>query len=193
MSGYGLDKDSAIWWTRVEIFKYGATHASSYNYCYGDALDFSVARSLSVVTKNSILNFSKIIINNVFPLFDDTLYFYTFILLHGSDILKFLIKYESKSNKYLIDIITKFVETNYYYEFISFGELVQLFPDSTVDDNDQLIKWVDEVISLNEKAVADFKGGKMGALNSLKGQVMKLSKGKANINTVGDIFLEKLK
>lgn len=190
--GYSLDKDNALWWNRVEIYRYGPLHVDSYIYCYADALDFSVARSLAVVTKNAIFNFSKIIINNVFPLFDNTLYFYTFILSYGSDILKFLSKSDTKSIKYITDIVTKFVDTNYYYKFISFDELIDLFPDNTVSDLSQLESWVDDVISNNAKAVADFKGGKTGALNSLKGQVMKLSKGKANINAVGDILLNKL-
>ena len=61
-----------------------------------------------------------------------------------------------------------------------------------MDDSAQLEKWCDEVIAANPKAVADYKGGKMGALNSLKGQVMKLSKGKAKIDIVGDILLNKI-
>ena len=41
--------------------------------------------------------------------------------------------------------------------------------------------------------VADYKAGKVAALNSLKGQVMKLSKGKANPALVGEILERKLK
>ena len=39
----------------------------------------------------------------------------------------------------------------------------------------------------------DFKSGKAAALNFLKGQVMKLSKGKANPALVGEILERKLK
>jgi aspartyl-tRNA(Asn)/glutamyl-tRNA(Gln) amidotransferase subunit B len=45
-----------------------------------------------------------------------------------------------------------------------------------------------EVIEANPKAVAEFKGGKAGSINFLKGQVLKLSKGKANPQVVGDIL-----
>src|SRR5207244_6352241 len=38
----------------------------------------------------------------------------------------------------------------------------------------------DQVIAANPKAVADFKAGNLASLNFVKGQVMKLSKGKAN-------------
>jgi len=40
--------------------------------------------------------------------------------------------------------------------------------------------------------VADYKAGNLGALNFLKGQVMKLSKGKANPQLAGEILVRKL-
>jgi aspartyl-tRNA(Asn)/glutamyl-tRNA(Gln) amidotransferase subunit B len=50
----------------------------------------------------------------------------------------------------------------------------------------------DEVILANPKPVADFKAGNIASLNFLKGQVMKLSKGKANPQLVGEILERKL-
>ena len=50
----------------------------------------------------------------------------------------------------------------------------------------------DEVIAANPQSVADYKAGKEAALNFLKGQVMKLSKGKANPVMVGDLLAQKL-
>jgi aspartyl-tRNA(Asn)/glutamyl-tRNA(Gln) amidotransferase subunit B len=49
-----------------------------------------------------------------------------------------------------------------------------------------------EVIAANPKSVEDYKGGKTAAINFLKGQVMKLSKGKANPNLVGEILVRLL-
>jgi aspartyl-tRNA(Asn)/glutamyl-tRNA(Gln) amidotransferase subunit B len=49
----------------------------------------------------------------------------------------------------------------------------------------------DEVIAANPKPVADFKGGNAASLNFLKGQVMKLSKGTANPQLVGEILERK--
>ncbi|MBV8142599.1 MAG: Asp-tRNA(Asn)/Glu-tRNA(Gln) amidotransferase subunit GatB [Verrucomicrobia bacterium] len=49
-----------------------------------------------------------------------------------------------------------------------------------------------EVIAANPKSVEDYKAGKTVAINFLKGQVMKLSKGKANPNLVGDILVRLL-
>ena len=46
----------------------------------------------------------------------------------------------------------------------------------------------DQVIAANPKAVAEYKAGKTASINFLKGQVMKLSQGKANPNVVGEIL-----
>jgi aspartyl-tRNA(Asn)/glutamyl-tRNA(Gln) amidotransferase subunit B len=51
----------------------------------------------------------------------------------------------------------------------------------------------DEVLAANPKPAADFKAGNLASLNFLKGQVMKLSKGKANPQLVGEIFEKKLR
>ncbi|MHA3775277.1 Asp-tRNA(Asn)/Glu-tRNA(Gln) amidotransferase subunit GatB [Verrucomicrobiota bacterium sgz303538] len=49
-----------------------------------------------------------------------------------------------------------------------------------------------QAIDANPKAVAEFKAGKPASINFLKGQVMKLSQGKANPALVGDILVQKL-
>lgn len=50
----------------------------------------------------------------------------------------------------------------------------------------------DQVIAANPQSVADYKAGKAVALNFLKGQVMKLSKGKANPAMAGELLAQKL-
>ncbi len=62
-----------------------------------------------------------------------------------------------------------------------------------VSDTGAIEKFCDEAIAANPKSVADYKAGKVAALNALKGQVMKLSKGKANPAVVGEILESKLK
>ncbi|MDB6121058.1 MAG: aspartyl/glutamyl-tRNA(Asn/Gln) amidotransferase subunit [Pedosphaera sp.] len=62
-----------------------------------------------------------------------------------------------------------------------------------VSDTGAIEKLCDEAIAANPKSVEDYKAGKVAALNSLKGQVMKLSKGKANPALVGEILEKKLK
>jgi aspartyl-tRNA(Asn)/glutamyl-tRNA(Gln) amidotransferase subunit B len=50
----------------------------------------------------------------------------------------------------------------------------------------------DQVIAANPKPVADFKAGNTASLNFLKGQVIKVSKGRANPAVVGEILERKL-
>ena len=51
----------------------------------------------------------------------------------------------------------------------------------------------DKVIAANPKPAADFKAGNPASLNFLKGQVIKLSQGKANPALVGRVLEQKLK
>jgi len=59
-------------------------------------------------------------------------------------------------------------------------------------DTGAIEAFVDQVIAANPGPAADFKAGKVSALNFLKGQVMKLSKGKANPALAGEILENKL-
>jgi aspartyl-tRNA(Asn)/glutamyl-tRNA(Gln) amidotransferase subunit B len=62
-----------------------------------------------------------------------------------------------------------------------------------VSDTGAIEKFCDEVIAANPKSADDFRAGKAAALNFLKGQVMKISKGKANPALVGEILERKLR
>jgi aspartyl-tRNA(Asn)/glutamyl-tRNA(Gln) amidotransferase subunit B len=62
-----------------------------------------------------------------------------------------------------------------------------------VSDTGALEKFCDDAIAANPGPANDFKSGKVAALNFLKGQVMKLSKGQANPALVGEILERKLK
>jgi len=62
-----------------------------------------------------------------------------------------------------------------------------------VSDTGALEQLCEQAIAANPGPVADYKAGKTAALNFLKGQVMKLSKGKANPAVVGGLLEAKLK
>ncbi len=62
-----------------------------------------------------------------------------------------------------------------------------------VSDADAIEKFCDQAVAANPGPAADYQAGKVVALNFLKGQVMKLSKGKANPALVGEILERKLK
>ena len=62
-----------------------------------------------------------------------------------------------------------------------------------VTDAGAIEKLCDQAIAANPGPVSDYRAGKAAALNFLKGQVMKLSKGKANPALAGEILERKLK
>jgi aspartyl-tRNA(Asn)/glutamyl-tRNA(Gln) amidotransferase subunit B len=62
-----------------------------------------------------------------------------------------------------------------------------------LSDLSAIEKLCDDVIAANPKPVADFKAGNISSLNFLKGQVIKLSKGKANPQLAGEVLEKKLK
>jgi aspartyl-tRNA(Asn)/glutamyl-tRNA(Gln) amidotransferase subunit B len=61
-----------------------------------------------------------------------------------------------------------------------------------VTDTTQLEAFCDEAIRANEKSVADYKSGKTGAINALKGFVMKKTQGQANPAVIDEILRKKL-
>jgi aspartyl-tRNA(Asn)/glutamyl-tRNA(Gln) amidotransferase subunit B len=71
-------------------------------------------------------------------------------------------------------------------------EIVKAKGLAQVSDAGAIEKFVDEAIAANSKVVADYKGGKEASLKFLVGQVMKLSKGKANPGLVNDLLKRKL-
>ena len=62
-----------------------------------------------------------------------------------------------------------------------------------ISDVGAIEKIVDEVLAANAKQVEDYRSGKEKAFNSLVGQVMKRSQGKANPAQVNEILRRKLK
>ena len=61
-----------------------------------------------------------------------------------------------------------------------------------ISDAGAIEKMVDEVLVANAKQVEDYRAGKEKAFNSLVGQVMKASKGKANPAQVNELLRRKL-
>lgn len=92
------------------------------------------------------------------------------------------------SSKIAQDVFAEMFETGESPESI-----VQKKGLAQVSDTGAIEKFCDEAIAANPNSVADYKAGKAAALNFLKGQVMKLSKGKANPGLVGEILEKKLK
>jgi aspartyl-tRNA(Asn)/glutamyl-tRNA(Gln) amidotransferase subunit B len=72
------------------------------------------------------------------------------------------------------------------------GEIVAKKGLIQVSDTGAIEVFCEEAIAANPRSADDYRAGKAAALNFLKGQVMKLSKGKANPNLVGEILAKKL-
>ena len=61
-----------------------------------------------------------------------------------------------------------------------------------MDDDGELEKIVDKILTDNESSVTDYKNGKENAFKFLMGQVMKETKGKANPQTATEMLKNKL-
>jgi aspartyl-tRNA(Asn)/glutamyl-tRNA(Gln) amidotransferase subunit B len=61
-----------------------------------------------------------------------------------------------------------------------------------ISDSGELEGICDQVIAANARQVEDYRAGKEKAFNSLVGQAMKLTKGKANPQQVSEILKRKL-
>lgn len=61
-----------------------------------------------------------------------------------------------------------------------------------ISDSGEIEKLIDEILSANTQQVADYRSGKQKAFNSLVGQVMKATRGKANPAQVNAILKQKL-
>jgi aspartyl-tRNA(Asn)/glutamyl-tRNA(Gln) amidotransferase subunit B len=92
------------------------------------------------------------------------------------------------SSKIAQDVFTEMFQTGDSPETI-----VEKKGLAQVSDTGAIEKLCEEAITANPRSAEDFKAGKGAALNFLKGQVMKLSKGKANPALVGQILEAKLK
>jgi aspartyl-tRNA(Asn)/glutamyl-tRNA(Gln) amidotransferase subunit B len=73
------------------------------------------------------------------------------------------------------------------------GAIVQKNGWAQVSDAGAIEALCEQAIAAHPGPAADYKAGKTAALNFLKGQVMKLSQGKANPNLVGEELQRKLK
>lgn len=94
---------------------------------------------------------------------------------------------------YVKDIVEKYYESNEYYYFITYSELMEVFPCIVMTDNNKLETICDTVINDNSKSVMDYRKGKINSINHLKGQVMRLTGGQADVKLVTEILERKLK
>jgi aspartyl-tRNA(Asn)/glutamyl-tRNA(Gln) amidotransferase subunit B len=85
------------------------------------------------------------------------------------------------------DVFEKMVATGAAAE-----EIVAAEGLSQIDDETTIVTSIEDVLARNEDAVAQFRGGKAGALGYLVGQVMKATAGKANPKRVNELLKRKM-
>jgi aspartyl-tRNA(Asn)/glutamyl-tRNA(Gln) amidotransferase subunit B len=94
------------------------------------------------------------------------------------------------------EIISGKIAKQVFQEMVTDGDTAEAIVAkkglTQVSDTGQIEAIVDAVIAENKKSVDDYKSGKETAIKHLMGQVMKLSKGKANPQIVNDILIKKL-
>lgn len=72
------------------------------------------------------------------------------------------------------------------------GDIVRKRGLAQVNDSQAIEKIVEEAIAGNARSVTDYRNGKEAALKHLVGQVMKLSKGKANPQMAAEMLVKRL-
>jgi len=99
-----------------------------------------------------------------------------------------LVENGSISNLAAKDVLTEMLKTSKDPETIISEKNL-----SQVSDTDALKKMIEQVLAENKKSVDDYLAGKENALMYLVGQVMRLSKGKANPKMLRDLIAARLK
>jgi len=93
---------------------------------------------------------------------------------------------------YVKKIVEQHIDLNQYWPCITYQELMSLHPCDTLSDDSVLNTICDKVLANNPNSIKDYKKGKLNSINHLKGQVMKETKGKADITKVEAILKEKI-
>ncbi len=73
------------------------------------------------------------------------------------------------------------------------GEIVRQQGLGQISDSSELEEAVAQAIAANPRAVADYRGGKETAIKFLVGQVMRLTRGRANPQQATELLLQRLK
>lgn len=85
-------------------------------------------------------------------------------------------------------VLTEMIETGLHPD-----EIVKSKNLGQVSDTTEIQKAIEEIVAKNSKAVEDYKKGKIESIKFLTGQVMALTRGKANPQLVSQLLEKKLK
>jgi aspartyl-tRNA(Asn)/glutamyl-tRNA(Gln) amidotransferase subunit B len=91
------------------------------------------------------------------------------------------------SGKIAKEVLDKMFETNEAPE-----KIVEKYNLSQISNTDEIEKYIDDIISANPKKVEEYRSGKNKLFGFFVGEIMKISKGKANPQSVNEILIKKL-
>ena len=121
---------------------------------------------------------------------------------YGPRYIELLSKIRSKNNDLFWTFVTKFEAGKNLSQcekgipYIRTQNVRQIIIEKEglgqVSEEEELIRFIDEVIKENPKPVSDYKQGKKAALQFLIGQVMKKTRGKANPKIVSSLLERRL-
>jgi len=119
------------------------------------------------------------------------------LIIDGIDMDGFALFVKNCFNKkfpwsYIKDIVEKYYEWNQEIHWTNYTELATMFPCEVLSDKNELEIICETVLKENPKSVEDYRKGKKNSINHLKGQIMKLTKGKASASVVNIILERKL-
>lgn len=178
---YRFTKDDIDWWSISENVEEDGDKICFVSYTMFDML-FEHSFWVRIFPQLT----SKIIVQLLSSKFQTRYELMTFLCsIDGDDFGNFIREcgqYEY-SWKYIQDTVNSFLEE----------KLPLKYPYIVVNNETELDKFCDEVITANLKSVEDYRKGKINSINHLKGQVMKLTKGQADIKMVSQILEKKLK
>lgn len=188
---YGLPLEDTNWWTHTTFsIRWTDIHADSYHVNLG--IVFEVCNFKYPVMA------SKIITQHLAAIW--TLPRLTlFLLLHGDELNEFVSEATDKKYpwNYIKGILDEYAEihSEYWYgeSITKFTEISYYRPHVLISDSNELDAFCQQAIDTNVKSVEDYRKGKTAAIKHLIGQVMKLSKGKADAKTITTILEQKLK
>jgi len=183
---YGLPKDDIDWWANAETVEEDGDKIVFKSY---EMLDMLFERSLWIRLFPQLT--SKIIVQLLSCRFETRWSMFEFFSSIDIDDFGNFIRecgqYEYPW-KYIQDILHKWFE-----EKLPLKELTGKYPYVVVNNQNELETICDTVIKDNPKSLEDYRKGKTNSINHLKGQVMKLTKGKADIQMVTEILERKLR
>jgi hypothetical protein len=189
--GYGLPEEDASWWAYTGYsIRWSDIHADSYGVGMGMILDLCQFKypvlASKVITQH---------LTSLWSLKRLTL----FLLIQGRELDEFITEAQERKYpwNYIKSILDEYAEihSDYWYgaSITKFTELSYYRPHTVISDSNELDAFCQQAMDANPKSVEDYRKGKTAAVKFLVGQVMKLSKGKADAKTVGELLEMKLK